>query len=110
MCQSMSRLRAVPSASVPSETEMQSWVQEVVDELAFAGECEVSIRIVDEEEGRELNKQYRDKDGATNVLSFPADNAQRLGTCLRIIHACLATLSSVARLSSGRRADQQKDN
>jgi probable rRNA maturation factor len=65
---------AIASDSVPSDSVMQSWVQEVIDELAVADECEVSIRIVDEEEGRELNKQYRDKDGATNVLSFPAEN------------------------------------
>lgn len=63
------------AGNVPSESVMQSWVQEVVDELAVARKCEVSIRVVDEEEGRELNKQYRDKDYATNVLSFPAENA-----------------------------------
>lgn len=61
--------------NVPSEAAMQSWVQEVINELSVAGDCEVSIRVVDEEEGRELNKQYRDKDQATNVLSFPADEA-----------------------------------
>ena len=64
---------ASPADNVPSDTLMQSWVQEVIDELAIANECEVSIRVVDEEEGRELNKRYCDKDGATNVLSFPAD-------------------------------------
>jgi len=61
--------------NVPSEAVMQSWVQEVINELSVTGEFEVSIRIVDEEEGRELNKQYRDKDQATNVLSFPAVDA-----------------------------------
>lgn len=30
------------------------------------------IRVVDEKEGRQLNRQFRDKDAATNVLSFPA--------------------------------------
>lgn len=34
---------------------------------------ELSIRIVDAHEGRELNRDYRDKDYATNVLSFPAE-------------------------------------
>lgn len=61
--------------NVPSASVIQSWVQEVINELSVAGECEISIRIVDEEEGRELNNQYRDKDSATNVLSFPADDA-----------------------------------
>lgn len=61
-------------ASVPDESEILSWVAEVISELAVERECEMSIRIVDEEEGRELNKQYRDMDKATNVLSFPADS------------------------------------
>lgn len=34
---------------------------------------ELTIRIVDREESRELNRQYRGKDAPTNVLSFPAD-------------------------------------
>jgi probable rRNA maturation factor len=34
-------------------------------------ETEVTIRLVDEEEGRTLNKTYRGKDYATNVLTFP---------------------------------------
>jgi magnesium and cobalt transporter len=33
----------------------------------------MTIRLVDEAEGRELNHTYRHKDYATNVLSFPAD-------------------------------------
>ncbi len=60
--------------SIPEESVMQSWVQAVVGELEVGRECEVSIRIVDEQEARELNKQYRDKDSVTNVLSFPADD------------------------------------
>jgi probable rRNA maturation factor len=33
----------------------------------------VAIRIVDADEGQALNLQYRGRDYATNVLSFPAD-------------------------------------
>ena len=32
--------------------------------------CECTIRVVGHDEGRELNRQYRDKDKPTNVLSF----------------------------------------
>lgn len=59
--------------SVPDESEIQSWVADAIRELAVKRDCEVSIRIVDEEEGRELNKRYRNIDKATNVLSFPSD-------------------------------------
>jgi probable rRNA maturation factor len=36
-------------------------------------DSELTIRLVDEDEGRALNRDYRHKDYATNVLSFPAD-------------------------------------
>jgi probable rRNA maturation factor len=35
------------------------------------------MRIVGAKEGRALNRHYRGKDYATNVLSFPADIAER---------------------------------
>ena len=37
---------------------------------ALALDAEITVRIVGEEEGRELNKGYRKKDYATNVLTF----------------------------------------
>ncbi|WP_018152637.1 rRNA maturation RNase YbeY [Leeia oryzae] len=36
--------------------------------------AEVTLRIVDEEEGRTLNHEYRGKDYATNVLTFTFDD------------------------------------
>ena len=60
--------------SAPGDDEIQSWVTSVVDRFPDAAVTEVSVRIVDEGESRELNERFRGKDGATNVLSFPADN------------------------------------
>jgi probable rRNA maturation factor len=37
---------------------------------ALADDAEITVRIVGEEEGRALNKGYRKKDYATNVLTF----------------------------------------
>lgn len=34
---------------------------------------EITVRVVDAEESRQLNHEYRDKDRPTNVLSFPGD-------------------------------------
>src|SRR5690606_26327341 len=34
-------------------------------------DAEIALRIVDENEGRTLNRDYRGKDYATNVLTFP---------------------------------------
>lgn len=37
----------------------------------FQGSAEISVTFTDNEQIRKLNKQYRDKDSATDVLSFP---------------------------------------
>ena len=38
--------------------------------VALARAAEIAVRVVDEAEGRELNRRYRRKDYATNVLTF----------------------------------------
>jgi probable rRNA maturation factor len=40
---------------------------------ALAAPAQLAVRIVDEEEGRALNRDYRGKDHATNVLTFAYD-------------------------------------
>ena len=37
----------------------------------FRDSAEISVSFVDNEQIREMNKQYREKDSATDVLSFP---------------------------------------
>ncbi|MEN9372888.1 MAG: hypothetical protein RIR79_440 [Pseudomonadota bacterium] len=37
---------------------------------ALADDAEITVRIVDTEEGQTLNREYRQKDYATNVLTF----------------------------------------
>ena len=60
--------RATASATTPDDEHFQLWA-----ETALANACTLAIRIVDEEEGRRFNREYRGKDYATNVLSFPAE-------------------------------------
>lgn len=45
--------------------QIRRWVQ-----AALFAPAELTIRFVDAEEGRELNREYRAKDYATNVLTF----------------------------------------
>ncbi len=54
---------------LPDPAQLRAWARAAVDGLRE--ESELTIRIVDEEEGARLNTCYRNKDGATNVLSFP---------------------------------------
>ena len=63
---SLSVQYAVREASLPTRTEVRKWVR-----ATRPGAAEVTVRFVDAEEGRALNAQYRGKDYATNVLTFP---------------------------------------
>lgn len=54
---------------LPSEEQIREWVTSVLSERMPA--AELTVRIVDEVESEQLNQQYRHKEGATNVLSFP---------------------------------------
>ncbi|HVF94601.1 MAG TPA: rRNA maturation RNase YbeY [Sphingomonas sp.] len=48
--------------------------------LTTQAAVEISIRLTGDEEVRELNRQYRQKDKPTNVLSFPMVQADLLDT------------------------------
>jgi probable rRNA maturation factor len=54
-------------------TTVTHWIQCTLEEVLHPTDVELAVRIVDADEGRQLNAQYRDKDYATNVLSFPAE-------------------------------------
>ena len=66
---------ASEAAGVPSSAAIEGWIRLVADSVGLSGPLEVAVRVVDEEEGRALNRRYRDIDRATNVLSFPSDAA-----------------------------------
>ena len=64
---------ATDQSNVPTESDIRNWLEQVVAHVdaGMARNVEISVRIVDEAEGRALNKQYRKTNSATNVLSFP---------------------------------------
>ena len=57
---------ASQAADIPSSAQFKRWVR-----AALRVETSLTIRVVDEDEGRQLNASYRGKDYATNVLTFP---------------------------------------
>lgn len=64
-------LQLATTGQHPGETDFRRWCELALRQRS--GDSELTIRLVDEEEGRELNRTWRHKDYATNVLSFPAD-------------------------------------
>ena len=73
--------RATTLPGVPNDDQFQSWV-----DAALAGKSNpftLTIRIVDEAEAQRFNREYRNKDYATNVLSFPAELPEGLPAEIR---------------------------
>jgi probable rRNA maturation factor len=58
----------VALADLPSEAQFQTWVDAALADQEK--EFEMVIRLVDEPESRQLNREYRGKDSPTNILSF----------------------------------------
>lgn len=67
---------------LPASHQLEAWVAAALagamadDALQSDGEAddtpyELTVRLVEEEESRGLNRDYRGKDSSTNVLSFP---------------------------------------
>ena len=62
---------ALPRRGLPAAVSFRRWVG-----AALSGRvkrADLALRVVGEREGRALNRHYRGKDYATNVLSFPAE-------------------------------------
>lgn len=57
---------ATDDINLPTASQFRKWAK-----AALRVDTEVTIRMVDEAEGRMLNRTYRNKDYATNVLTFP---------------------------------------
>jgi probable rRNA maturation factor len=55
----------------PTLSQLSKWVDATLAEAKAVPDSELTIRIVDKEESRSLNLQYRGIDKPTNVLSFP---------------------------------------
>lgn len=67
---SLSVQRAMRATDAPSRTQIIQFAR-----AALERDAEITIRIVNEAEGRQLNHDYRHKDYATNVLSFVYETA-----------------------------------
>lgn len=60
---------AVARRGLPAAASFRTWVEAA---LGARARGPVSLRVVGTAEGRRINKAWRGKDYATNVLSFPA--------------------------------------
>ena len=61
---------ATDAENLPRRHQFRRWIQ-----AALQRDVQIVLRIVDEAEGRELNKNFRVRDYATNVLTFVYDDS-----------------------------------
>ena len=91
--------RATTFEPVPDDRDFARWVDAALRDRKQAA---VTVRIVGRDESRRLNRRYRGKDTATNVLSFPADLPPEIGLPL------LGDIVICAPLVDAEAAAQQK--
>jgi probable rRNA maturation factor len=61
-------------STIPPEDHFQQWIDSAIAALNPSNKRRhIAIRIVDEPESAQLNKEYRGNDKPTNVLSFPSN-------------------------------------
>jgi len=70
---------AIARAGVPAPAALRRWAR------AAARDLPLTVRVVDRREGRALNRRYRRRDYATNVLSFPYGGTGDVVLCHPVI-------------------------
>lgn len=84
-------------ARVPQSVLIKTWAAAAYSKVA-GRQAELTVRIVDEDDGRQLNEQYCNQNKATNVLSFPFEDPPNMKTnILGDIVACAPVISREAQ-------------
>lgn len=68
----------LPRRGLPAAASFRRWLAAALAGHADPCPASLSIRLVDETEGRALNLDFRGRDYATNVLSFPGGSPEVL--------------------------------
>lgn len=80
--------------TVPTSEQVNKWISATLLGIDYEKPLEINIKVVNVDESRSLNHCYRQKDKATNVLSFPSDLPDfvpsdlvgDLAICAHIVH------------------------
>jgi probable rRNA maturation factor len=84
----------VPRKGLPGATRFRGWAK-----ATLARPASVTLRIVDEAEGRALNRDYRGKDYATNVLTFVYSASERLAGDVALCAPVVAREAEAQRIA-----------
>jgi len=91
---------ASDASNLPTRAQIRRWIRG-----ALVHSAEVTVRIVDEAEARALNRDFRDKDYATNVLTFEYGKADDNGNGDKTLSGDIAICAAVVAREA---AEQRK--
>ena len=69
---------ATAEHGLPGETEFATWAATALDFCGRPAGVRMTVRLVDDEESRTLNENFRGKGGATNVLAFSGSGQEEM--------------------------------
>ena len=95
-------IQIVTEDEVPRIEDIIDWAQHALQGRADG--AEMTVRVVDIEEGQQLNERWRKGSGPTNVLSFPIDGLDVLPGLLGDVVICAPVANAEAR-RDGKTAD-----
>ena len=90
---------ACDDPDIPKQDDIRSWAQLAVSSSPSIAnrDAELAVRVVDSEEIRTLNHEYRQQDKSTNVLSFPAGEMDGLPAHEPLVLGDIVVCASIIR-------------
>jgi probable rRNA maturation factor len=79
----------------PDPEKITKWAKRALE--GCASDVELTVRVVGIDEGRQLNEQWRESSGATNVLAFPIDGLEMAPGLLGDVVVCAAVANTEAQ-------------
>ena len=86
---------ALPRKGLPAPASFRKWAEATLQERLRR--VDLAIRLVGEREGKALNRHYRGKDYATNVLSFPAELPEEVKVKMPVLGDIVMCAPVIAR-------------
>lgn len=88
--------RVTPARGLPENRQIRHWIKKALSVLQKEN-AELTVRIVDEKEGAQLNRTWRKKTGPTNVLSFQYEDEHYNDNFIGDMVLCAPVIISEAR-------------
>ena len=87
---SLSVQYATGGMNLPTRQQFRRWIK-----AALQRDVQIVLRIVDDIEGRTLNKKFRDKDYATNVLTFSYEDTDQQSDTAELLYGDIVICAPV---------------